>query len=191
MSTTGVKSRSGAGARNPSALAESGKPLEYSIRIAEIRRLAGLSQSKLAAELGVKRGAVAQWEGASREPSDRNYRALADLASKRGETMLVAFFLSRLNERNLAAIASKKRGFARRYYRSVFARLSGDNDLLRRLGGLARMGSDDLALHQANRIAKALQSLSGRAFADEFYRITFETEAARVLLQRLRRRRTV
>jgi transcriptional regulator with XRE-family HTH domain len=54
---------------------------ELAVRIAMVRRAAGWSQTQLGAQVGVSRGAVAQWEGGSTEPTASNLREIAVKAS--------------------------------------------------------------------------------------------------------------
>ncbi len=55
-------------------------PAAWCPRIKELRTLLGLSQSELAARLGVTKKLVADWEQGAREPAPRRYAALARLA---------------------------------------------------------------------------------------------------------------
>lgn len=52
-------------------------PLTLADRITTVRERAGWSQTQLAAEVGVSRGAVAQWEVGKTEPSASNLREIA------------------------------------------------------------------------------------------------------------------
>ena len=54
---------------------------ELAVRISVIRRAAGWSQTQLAAQVGVSRGAVAQWEAGRTEPTATNLREIAVKAS--------------------------------------------------------------------------------------------------------------
>jgi transcriptional regulator with XRE-family HTH domain len=69
------------------------------LKIRELRRKAELTQKQFADQLKVGRGAVARWELGEREPEERSYSALANLAKERGLPELRDFFRSRTGRR--------------------------------------------------------------------------------------------
>jgi len=69
-------------------------PLTWCPRIKELRRLLGLSQTELAARLGVSKKVVADWEQGAREPAPRRYAELARLVPADSE--LADWFYRRL-----------------------------------------------------------------------------------------------
>jgi transcriptional regulator with XRE-family HTH domain len=80
-----------------------------------LREKASLTQKQLAEILKVGRGAVARWELGGREPEDRNYSALADVAKERDLSELEDFFHSRSERRR----HSREENEAMRYLAAV------------------------------------------------------------------------
>lgn len=58
-------------------------------RIAKARARRGLSQSALAAKLGITRGAVSQWEKGETEPKPENLRKIADITGASYEWLAI------------------------------------------------------------------------------------------------------
>lgn len=63
-------------------------------------KLAGLSRSEIAQQIGVTRHAVGFWERDERSPSHDNREALIDLALSRGITLLATDFSTKGHEKD-------------------------------------------------------------------------------------------
>jgi transcriptional regulator with XRE-family HTH domain len=158
------------------------EPPEYSLRVAQLRQLARLTQPELGIRVGVKRGAVAQWEAGAREPMDASYKLLAGVAQRLGEPALADFFLSRIKGRAASAARARRREFLKRYSRWILARLNeADKGVLTDVESLTHMRVDEMVAHQYQRLVRSYGSLKGQDFIEEFLRLTFETEAAQAL----------
>lgn len=156
----------------------------YAVKIRQLRQEARLTQSQLASEMGVRRGAVARWEAGAREPKRPIYLQLSAVASDRHLPALQDFFLSQMEEKN----AEKRRRNEEVYARSYLARVKSDAaekgeqaELARHLLRLSEMDGVELAKLQAQRISEGRRSLSNGAFEAVLFDIVEETHHAKTL----------
>ena len=155
---------------NTSKKRASKKRPTYASQIRELRTAVALSQPDFGKELNVKRGAIAQWEAGTREPRDRNYRSLAEFATKRNLLWFTEFF------RSQALIKQWERsGGARRRHEAAFAerRLSAEKRLAamgnqgaKRLFGLSEMDRATYRAHFLELINKEISELKTWHFSD-------------------------
>lgn len=144
---------------------------EYAAHISELRRSLRLSQRAFAARLDLKRGTVAQWEGAVREPLSKNYRALAELAKCAGSEGAAAFFLS------MASRAERPDEVA--YLRTAALARDGDR-VARRLLSLCTMTDAGLGRLEADRIVRARRGKGSKLLA-LFDKVANEIQYVRIL----------
>jgi len=150
---------------------------DFSVQIAAFRRhLGNLTQAQLAAELGLKRGAVANWEGGAREPSRENYAALADLAKAKNLPSFAEFFLEKIESKKLSAYPA-----VRAYLESMKVAPAVGDLALRRLIELSRLEGIEFSKTQAERIIEAKRTMNDQRFSDFFYKVVTETEIVRNL----------
>jgi transcriptional regulator with XRE-family HTH domain len=131
----------------------------------------------LAAELGVKRGAVARWEAGTREPSLDNYSALAAFAEKKANP-LARFFAQRIQGRKVGLKEKRKQAQALRELEAEEYFAAGGDEESRRLLELSRLDPVTYARQCNQRIEEARKNLKNGAFTiklDELMR-----EGARV-----------
>jgi transcriptional regulator with XRE-family HTH domain len=130
---------------------------EYATKVRDLRKVARLTQPKFASELRVKRGAVAQWEGGTREPRTRNYEALVAFAEREKLTPFAKFFRDQISGRPYARRErreQKMRGhYAIRYFRMIEGDAAMGDERARRLIKLAQL---DRRNH-ADQILKSLR----------------------------------
>jgi transcriptional regulator with XRE-family HTH domain len=156
------------------------------LAIRELRRKAGLTQPQLAAELKVRRGAVARWEAGDREPKAGSYSALSEAASKRGLSQLADLFLSQLRTKQAEEETRERDSWALDELETSEFRarewMDSPDDAKRqaaeeakRLLDLSRVDRVEFAKQQAKRISDARASMSNGFFAAKVYDITDET----------------
>ena len=142
----------------------------YSEKIRELRELLTLTQPELASEIGVKRGAIAQWEGGTREPRYKNYRALAAFAEKRGLTSLRdifshQIFLTQITRRKNRKDEKRTAYAKRRFLEAKKLADVGDREAGRILK-LSRMDRASYARHLMDTMAQQIGQLEDWGFSD-------------------------
>ena len=142
----------------------------YSEKIRELRELLTLTQPELASEIGVKRGAIAQWEGGTREPRYKNYRALAAFAEKRGLTSLRdlfshQIFLTQITRRKNRKDEKRTAYAKRRFLEAKKLADMGDREAGRILK-LSRMDRGAYARYLVGTLTREIGRLKDWGFSD-------------------------
>jgi transcriptional regulator with XRE-family HTH domain len=140
----------------------------------------GRTQPQFATDLGVKRGAIAQWEAGSREPRRKNYEALAVFARGRKYLDFEAFFLQRilLKQRERQEKRKEERRMSRGedYLERVERRAAqGDAGAIRLLE-LSRMDRNAHAKHLLGLIGKEFARLGAWPLSEVLYKVCAEAE---------------
>lgn len=142
----------------------------YAEKIRELRELVALTQPGLAREIRVKRGTIAQWEGGTREPRYKNYRALAAFAAKMGRTLFADFFegqipLSQMRRRK--SRRDKQRvPFAQKHFLSVKEAAATGDLGAKRILDLSRMDRATYARHLMDTMVQKIRQLESWGFSD-------------------------
>jgi len=127
-----------------------------------MRRKAGWTQLELAEKLGLKRrGAVANWEGGVREPRNKQFRGLAELAEKMGDIQLKGFFLDQIEWRRLLARQKNRAAQVNADLLAELLKTEGDA-LQSRLRALSRMTDAELSEYRRMRASEAYASESAK-----------------------------
>lgn len=158
--------------RSPTRRRERRLP-EYARKIRDLRKECDLTQPQLAAELQTRRGAVARWEGATREPNEQNYARLRDLARRRNLESYERFFFSQI----LAKIRDREDRFdeadASRFFQIILENLGAED--LKRLIESSKMDYRVYIRQQVKRVVEAHKTLSNGEMMEAFTKVAFET----------------
>jgi transcriptional regulator with XRE-family HTH domain len=153
----------------------------YSLKIREFRERIGLSQPAFGAKVKVRTGAVARWEGGSREPRTENFLALAELANSENLPEFAGAFLGYVEERKTDRQKEADDAEALYYLGSVESRAAAGNELAQYLLDLSRHDPKEFAKDQTKRIVEARQTLENGAYSAKLWEIIEEMHRVRKL----------
>lgn len=140
----------------------------YASKIRELRKFAKLTQPEFAEKLGVKRGAVAQWEGGTREPRYRNYEALAAFADSQNLVKFGTFFRNRRGLKELNLRRKRKdqddAAYAERYLRLIEQNAALGDKHARDLLALSRLGQREYQQRLLASISRGIRAVKGWGF---------------------------
>lgn len=154
---------------------------EYARKIRGLRKECGLTQPELAAELHTRRGAIARWEAATREPNEQNYANLMGLARRRNLRILEDFFSNRLKAKERARAMELEDRDAVVFSRALDRMFKSAGAYANRLRELYRLTFSGYIREQINRISNAHKTLSNGAFSEEVSRVIEELVQAQEL----------
>jgi DNA-binding XRE family transcriptional regulator len=145
----------------------------FALSVHKLRETCALTQPKLAAELGVRRGAVARWEAGTREPNMENYSALAAFAEKRGSPA-ARFFAERIQARKAESKEKGRRTQALRDLEMEEYLAGGGDEESQRLLELSRLDPVTYSRQWNQRSEEARKNLENGAFAVKLRELTYE-----------------
>jgi transcriptional regulator with XRE-family HTH domain len=143
---------------------------QYAGVIRELRKIVRLTQPQFAAALKVKRGAVAQWEGGTREPRYGNYEVLAAFAEGRNLPRFAELFRQQivLKQFKLKTKREDKQqlAYAEEHFRGVRELAATGDRGAGRILKLSRMDRDAYGKYLVGTLTKEIGRLKNLAFSD-------------------------